>query len=168
MLITPHLQARAERSWTGSIALSEFTRLQSEFQQPEKAKVDVSLDFFMDDERRIRMKGRIKVDGDLVCQRCLNSLKTTLEIEIDVCILYTSVRKRIDTGDLDVIECEKGPIHIVNLIEDDLLLGIPWKACTTDAECLEDTKNISEFQSESTVGITRPFKDLGKLLLKGK
>ena len=66
----------------------------------------------------------------------------------------------------DVIEWEGEPITIVELVEDDLLLSVPWKACNSE-KCVNEV--IEGYQSDDAKaeGVTRPFAELRSLLEGG-
>ena len=166
MLLSPRDYARGRRHWTGEIPLTSFTRLNQEFSD-QKAKVEIDLSFYLDANERVRMEGIAKVKDKLICQQCLEALESQITAEIAVCLMSETEIAKEDLKKFDVLECDDGPIPVVDLIEDDLLLNIPWKVCQSAAECVSEYKDDDSQQANDTSdATTRPFADLKRLLDK--
>ena len=163
MRITPRNYARSNRIWEGTIPVAEFSRLPDEF-NGDDAQAFIRLEFYLDEQQRSRMKGRVALVGELLCQTCLNHLNTEKSIEIDACILSEEEASKVLDDSLDIIECEHGPVDLVDLIEDDLLLGIPWKACEGSNNCLDVTQEVQVLHEATTRKTTQPFRNLRALL----
>lgn len=92
----------------------------------------------------------------LRCQRCLNELEYPVDL---VSRFWLLPEDRMDEAeecdDLDAIEADS-KLDVIALIEDELLLGLPFAPKHVDGEC------ISAVNAEA-LGRPNPFAVLGKL-----
>lgn len=165
MLLSPRDYARSRRWWNGSVPLLKFPRLVSEFGNPE-AQVDVELQFYQDGNRRIWMKGNVQVRGAMMCKQCLNHVDTTLEAEIDACLMTPEEITKDASVAFDVVEYEDSSVTIVDLVEDDLIMSIPWRACLDESSCAEGLNSDQLYDEEIEIETTKPFADLRDLIDK--
>ena len=165
MLLSPRDYARSRRVWNGAVPLSRFSRLVSEFGDQE-AQVDVELQFYRDGNRRIWMKGNAHVKGAMLCKQCLNHVNTTLEAEIDACLMTPEEITKDASVKFDVVEYEDSSVSIVDLVEDDLIMSIPWRACLDDSNCAQGYGSEQLPDEETEVETTKPFADLRDLIDK--
>lgn len=165
MLLSPRDYARSRRWWNGTVPLSRFSRLVSEFGNQE-AQVDVELQFFRDGNRRIWMKGSANVKGAMLCKQCLNHVDTTLEAEIDACLMTPEEITKDVSVNFDVVEYEDSPVSIVDLVEDDLIMSIPWRACLDESNCAGGFSSDQLHDEAIEIETTKPFADLRDLIDK--
>ena len=165
MLLSPRDYARSQRSWNGVVPLSRFSRLCSEFSGQE-GQVEVELEFYRDGNRRIWMKGSARVKGAMLCKQCLNHVDATLQAEIDACLMTPEEISKDESVKFDVVVYEDSPVSIVDLVEDDLIMSIPWRACLDESNCATDFSDDQLHDEGVEVETTKPFADLRNLIKK--
>ena len=163
MLLSPRDYARSRRWWNGAVPLSRFSRLVSEFGNQE-AQVIVELQFYRDGNRRIWMKGNAQVKGAMLCKQCLTHVDTTLEAEIDACLMTAEELAKQGSVKFDVVEYEDSSVSIVDLVEDDLIMSIPWRVCPNESNCEEGFSSTQLGDEENEIETTKPFADLRDLI----
>lgn len=112
------------RSFRGVVPVDQLNRL-APLLASKQGELDVELEFNID-ERRIRtLKGRIKGEVSLVCQRCLDTLSFPLDL---------GFRLGIINSDDETVQLPEGyepmlvtgnPLRTFDVIEDEVLLAIP-------------------------------------------
>ncbi|GMR20541.1 MAG: DUF177 domain-containing protein [Gammaproteobacteria bacterium] len=118
--IDPNHLAREGTHLQGHWPLAEFERLLSSCARPE-GRISIDLNFVQDDERRSRMSGTLRAELWLTCQRCMTPVKKVLEVDSDIRLLQQGEHVE---GDDDVVTVN-GPVSLVKLVEDELLLSLP-------------------------------------------
>lgn len=106
---------------------------------------------------------RLQIQGhlELICQRCLQPFKHEVEVDVH----YVLVRDESempapeDEGDDEDYLPIQAEMHVLQLIEDELLLALPIAPRHKEGECVNQS-NLNEYERPN------PFAKLG--LLKGK
>jgi uncharacterized protein len=138
--IEPVRLADVGRSFRGEVPVSALTRL-----LPSLSKSDgllaVELEFGLD-ERRIRtLKGTIKGELSLVCQRCLDTLG--FPVDLSFCLGIVGSEAEIDRlpEGCEPLLVSGEPLRTFDIVEDEVLLAIPAiplhegaDVCETDYE----------------------------------
>lgn len=165
MKVSPREYARNNRRWHGEIPVTSFDRLAHEISATTEV-VDVQLAFLRDENDLIRMHGHAAVTAEVGCHRCNESVTTTIRADIDARIVRSDEIARDLAQDTDVIVITDNPVSVTDLIEDDLILSIPWRVC----EQQEDCPNLGEVDASETQdgdlddALQRPFANLRQLL----
>jgi len=99
---------------------------------PGTEDVRVDLEFRLDGSERPWVRGRAAQIVEATCQRCLERFEFPLSVEFDLCIVAEGedVREIADGGDVLVVEGET--VAIADIVEDELLLGLPDRLCRED------------------------------------
>lgn len=128
-------------------------------------KIAVSLQFDRDEERRFVITGEIKADSQLVCQRCLNPTPFTIDVQVDVVVVW------------DEIEAQALPRHkeafiaqdeadLLELIEEEILLSIPYVAYHDQCDGVDGYKPEEPVEDAQAPQKENPFKVLEQLKTK--
>ena len=122
--IEPVGLADAGRSFRGEVPVSELMRLRPALSSAD-GRLKVVLEFRLD-ERRVRtLAGRIEGSVDLVCQRCLETLKFPLDLEFRLGIVTSNEEiDRLPDG-YEPILVNGEPLRTFDVVEDEVLLAIP-------------------------------------------
>lgn len=122
--IEPVGLADAGRSFRGEVPVSELMRLRPSLSSVD-GRLKVALEFRLD-ERRIRtLAGRIEGSVDLVCQRCLETLKFPLDLEFRLGIVSSNEEiDRLPDG-YEPILVSGEPLRTFDVVEDEVLLALP-------------------------------------------
>ena len=165
MKLSPIEYARSARSWTGQVKVDSFARLRDEIELMAEV-VDVSLHFELDEELRIRVTGTVEVQAKVPCHLCTHQFERVVKASIDARIARNETEARELAQEYDVIEVSETPVAISELIEDDLILSIPWRICEHGNDCKFNQNQVRSDQpnDKSSSATNRPFANLADLL----
>lgn len=163
--VSPRDYARNNRRWRGEIPIASFDRLAREIAADSKS-VEVELVFSRDENDRIRMQGQASVTADVACHRCAESVETTIQADIDARIVRSEDTARQLAQESDVIVVQDNPVAVSDLIEDDLIMSIPWRVCEDREDCPNQDVEITDESQDEDRGVSsqRPFANLRELL----
>lgn len=118
--------ARLERSLQpGSLArLDEVA--------PARGPVTVGLEFRRDGEGRCWVRGRASQRVDALCHRCLERFERELEAGFDLCIVPEGADLTGMSGGADLLTVGGDTVSVAEIVEDELLLGLPERLCVKD------------------------------------
>lgn len=162
MIVSPRAYARARRIWKGSIPVSKFKRLATEFDDDD-AITEIDVSFSFDEWQRVRIEGTVLIQGRIPCKQCMKPLVGQVTSTIDAVIVDDERHSKELLKETDVIVCEDGPVSLVDLLEDDLILSMPWKACDVGKNC-RDLSHLSDSRARTEAKMQRPFSELKDLL----
>ncbi|MGD8416320.1 MAG: YceD family protein [Pseudomonadales bacterium] len=140
----PYLElARQEARITRQIGLCELPRLETLVVDGIVAESDaaltVDLRFGRTPEGLVRVQGSIRGTVGLTCQRCIQGLPHRLDIELDDLIVESeSMASRVDAVagavgcDQALIVANGTEISVPEIVEDEILLGLPEWLCTEE------------------------------------
>lgn len=163
--LSPRDYARHNRQWQGIVPVSQFTRLGREFSFTSN-EVDVELAFSVDENGHTRVHGRASVTGNVTCHRCSELVSTTINADIDAFVVESQQLAEELAQDFDVIELEEREVSVSELVEDDLMLSLPWRVICPNENCENDLlkKGDDRLAEKSSPGKRRPFANLRDLL----
>ena len=163
--VSPSDYARHRRSWRGSVPLRSFSRLATELASASDT-VAVDLKFELDEHDRVHMCGTASVQAELTCHRCANTVPTTILAEIDAVIVRSDAVAERVAQEADVIVVTENPIQVCELVEDDLIMSIPWRVDEKEHECiaLDASETTQALPTRATQFTQKPFENLRKLL----
>ena len=122
--IEPVGLADVGRSFRGRVPVAELTRLAPALFSRD-GELNVQLDFGLD-ERRIRtVTGSIEGSLELVCQRCLGSLRFPLNLRIRLGVVSDEAEVRRLPEGYEPLLVSGEPLSTFEVIEDEVLLAIP-------------------------------------------
>jgi uncharacterized protein len=122
------------REVEGSIPLESMPRL-SACLLDVAGEAGFSLRFERDAQRRATLKGTIRADLILECQRCLEAMKLPVSTGTAVAFVEGQDQAAQLPESLDPCLVEEGQVHFRDLIEDELLLALPQVAMHDLAVC---------------------------------
>lgn len=152
--IAPAKAALKRMTYDGIIVASNLSRL-AEVSEVLNGEVEVSIECGIDPQDLVIIKGSAKANVELTCQRCGGPIKTEVSAEF----IYTPVNPAMVDSDepipdaYDEIELnEYGEIHLIQLVEDELMLALPIVAMHEPSECsiTEDDMTFGELAPEAT------------------
>ncbi len=141
-VVDPAKAAQKRLDYDGIIQVSLFKRL-AESVESVKRDAEVSLSFEIDEQRLVVISGKANVEVDLECQRC-NEIFTH---QCKVQFTYTPVRSEkseLDTPqEYDLVDLnEYGEVDLIQLVEDEFILGLPQVAMHDEADCSVNSNNL--------------------------
>ncbi|MFU8838258.1 MAG: YceD family protein [Thiohalomonadaceae bacterium] len=122
--IDPLRMVEARRVLQGVLPLAEMDRLQSSTVRAD-GEVHVELEFGTDLEGIRYMRGQLRAEVSLECQRCLQAMA----FPIDSCFALALVRNETQAESLpshyEPLVLDGEPLFLRDVIEDELLLALP-------------------------------------------
>ena len=167
----------------GKLSLNFCQRLVASLRKPEQnsqiidqrnsQEIDLDFEFGIDQFGHRYMKGKIQIDVELTCQRCMLGMNYPIDIAIDVAFIQNTDEEDEILGLYEpfYIEDKSEPIDFHAFIEDEILLALPLIAKHDDI-CvdLEQFNNDIDArfveQEEKKVNPFDVLKDMKKDVLK--
>jgi len=131
--IDPRRFCKDSQSWETRSDVSEFPRLAQEFTQGALfCRVTGRADQLGGLSLKLTVSGQV----EMTCQRCLGSMQYVVEIDRMVYLARTEVElERLDAmPDSDAILVGE-TLSLVDVVEDEVLLGLPLAAMHAEGEC---------------------------------
>lgn len=126
---------QSEGKLTGSVSLDRLGRFR-EILANNNAEINVELEFSLNRSKQRLITGQVRAKVEVACQRCLEPV----QIEFSDTIGLALVRNESDIAKLDesldpwLVEDHK--LSLAELVEEQLLLGMPIVSTHEDSNCL--------------------------------
>jgi uncharacterized protein len=163
--VNPGNAAQKRLDYDGIIQVSLFKRL-AEMTAGVKRDAVVSISFEQDEQRLSVISGKANVEVDLECQRCNENFAHECDIEFT----YTPDKgEKSDDNipeDYDLVDLnEYGECDLIQLVEDEFILGLPQIAMHDESECSVNSNNLvfGEIPEEIEEDKPNPFDVLKNL-----
>ena len=157
------------KTLTGSVDVNLCSRIKEAVKEISST-INISLSFYLEEQGRkivnIRASGAVKV----ICQRCLSPMPLQLECDTILCVVWSEEEADALPKNLEawIVPEDKG--DLIDLIEDELLLELPFIAYHKKEECNSLDTNILPLElsnkTEEVNTESNPFEALK--ILKGK
>jgi uncharacterized protein len=108
----------------GFVPVAEMPRL-IEATLDSTAKLQVDLEFAMNEEKKKVVTGRAGGELTLVCQRCLDSVKLPIEADVSLAIVWDEEEADALPSYLDPWIHGEGVADLYEMIEEEMLLSLP-------------------------------------------
>ena len=146
--IDPIRLAVARQQLHGELAISRLTRL-SELLTLTDGVVKVQLDFDVDANKIHHLKGSLKADLSLSCQRCLQAMPWQLDVTVS--LAFIAHEHQIDelVAEYEPYLLDATPVVLSDMIEDEILLALPQVPMHDESEC-QPAVPLKEFGSVDT------------------
>ncbi len=155
--VDPFRFAENEISLEGMLPIKDMERLRSSLSSDE-GDVKVSVVFGMDEQKICFMRGHYNATVKLQCQRCME----TFENEISGDLLFGIVTSESAIDELpkgyDGIVVEDGSLIIQDVIEDELIIGLPIVPMHSSQNCKLALPLVIESAEQAETKKESPFK----------
>lgn len=143
----------------GTLELDAMPRLGAYLTEAQ-GKVQVEMDFGVDEEGIRFVHGRLATEVGIACQRCLESFRLPLksEFQLGVATDEGSAERLPDHYEPLLVGSE--PVQLKDVVEDELILSLPLVPKHPDDQCPGQKKGRDE---ESAVERENPFAVLASL-----
>src|SRR5699024_1239671 len=129
MSVPEHVEYRRcavqRQTLAGAVPLSGMARLAAAVHRLPQQQAQVQLAFAEDDQRRVRLAGRVVAPVQLLCQRC----STAFVYEVDTAVAGVVVADDAAAATVphadEPILADGDMLNIQALVEDELLLALP-------------------------------------------
>ena len=119
-------KARVTRRLSGS-ELPRFSKLVD-----SGGIAEVELAFAFDDAGHAHVTGYAEIKTGLVCHRCSESLTRTIRVRLSVCLVADEELATTLGVDREVLITDGSGVTVAEIVEDDLILGLPERLCNND------------------------------------
>jgi uncharacterized protein len=170
--IDPFRLAEVGRLYNGGLSLRQMKRLLSLLSENLTSQNDelmLELTFDKDSNGIHFLSGTIKGTLKLLCQRCLNQMDFTINVDLLIAFIASEFDEEKIGGEYDPYIVTETPIMLSDIIEDELLLAIPAIPKHENTQCSEQLTHLTHTKSETILTeekkTTNPFsvlKDLNK------
>jgi len=147
---------------SGFRKLADMERLSSQLVSNDGV-VEARLDFGRDSQGIRFVKGRLKTELALTCQRCLDTMRYPVDLAISLAIISTEDKAEELPEQYDPLVLDSQLLSLTTLIEDEVILALPIVAMHPEAEC---TEHMAKQTDDEGADKPHPFAALAEL--KGK
>jgi len=128
----------------GCIAVKELKRL-ADCLTDSAGDIRVALDFGFDEQRRRVITGEVTTNVSVQCQRCLQPVAIELVEPVNLALVESEEMAKALPATLDPWFSEDDQIRPAEIVEEQLILGLPIAATHDDCEsAMPDTQGIDE------------------------
>ena len=167
--IDPFRLADVGRMYDGKMTLNQMKRLSPLLVSSSKEELTLSLVFDKDSNGVHFLSGAIKGTLKLLCQRCLEQMDFTINVDLLIAFLASEFDGEKLGGEYDPYIVTDTPIMLSDIIEDELLLTLPTIPKHENTQCSERLSQLTHTKSDTVLTEddkeTNPFsvlKDLNK------
>ncbi len=118
--------------------LRKFARLATmlaEGDAAETSDVEVKLHLYVDESGIKRIDGEVHAVVTVLCQRCLRPMPLPIDSAFSVGVVWSDDEAERLPKQLEPYVVEEGPHDIRDLIEDELILCVPYASYHDDVNC---------------------------------
>jgi len=123
--IDPRKFAQQRVDISGEVDVDKLNRLQPLLACNDKSKISGSLKFGIDEQGIRHVTGTIYAELEMVCQRCLEGAPQILDVSVNLGIVWSDEQAANLSKTWDPWILEEGQTDIYQMIEDELILGLP-------------------------------------------
>lgn len=134
-LIDYRRRALGNARLSGCLALSDLPRTQQIVLADSGASVDVSLALEEDAQRRVILTGRVRTALMLACQRCLQPVEQTMDVNVAGIVVASDEAAAAVPREWEPILAESEMLDVHALVDDELLLALPMTVQCDRPEC---------------------------------
>ncbi len=120
----PRKLARQGLQFEGTLALKQFEQLVASIAD-DQGEVSVFLHFYMSEDHRIVLAGRVEADLKMICQRCLDVADVPVRTEFTLMGVWTDEQAKSVPEGFEPLMLQEEPMALVPLLEEELLLSLP-------------------------------------------
>ena len=140
--VDPARTAQKRLDVNGIIQVSLLKRL-TEATEGVKRDAQVSMSFGLDEQRLVVISGKANVEVDLECQRCNEVFAHECDVQFTYTPYYNEKSEEEAPEEYDLVDLnEYGELDLIQLVEDEFILGLPQIAMHDDAKCSVNSNNL--------------------------
>jgi len=163
--VDPFRMAELGRQMGGQIEIGQFKRLLP-LLESTTGSVEVELGFDIDEGGIRFLRGKLTTTLALRCQRCLEVMDYPLQSEFRLALVHCDSEAERLPEQYEPLIVETSPIHVLDMIEDEILLSVPHIPMHDEVMCsiksFSDENELVAQQEEASVK-ANPFAVLEKL-----
>ena len=133
VIIEPLRLAEAGRQLHGRLPLAGLSRLAPALHEVQ-GEVEVELDLGKDELRIAYVRGRLRAQLNLICQRCLQPMVLPVDAEFALGLVTSEeAAEQLPTHYEPLLV--SGPVQLAEIIEDELILAVPFVPLHPMGQC---------------------------------
>ncbi len=156
--VNPEKAAASRREFTGTLPLSRMTRLAELIEDPGDAEVAFELSFASDEQHQVRVLVSVSGEVPMRCQRTLGIYRQPIASQSVVGVVASEREADALPENYEPKLCTDQQLLLLELIEEEILLGLPLVPVDPESERIGDDSPPSDTQ--------RPFAALADLKKK--
>lgn len=167
--VEPFKLVEQGRLFTGRIPQKDFPRLEellySSDDLDDNKLIEVDMEFARTDTRLPVIKGQIKAELQMVCNRCLESTDLNVDTHFEVVLVSTDEQAERLQDSFDIWMVEDQKIFLRDFIEDEILLAMPIVISHENCEpakklieALPEDESIQDQQEENPFAVLKDLK----------
>jgi uncharacterized protein len=130
---------------------------------PVRDAVHVDLSFAIRGDGRVWVSGAAEATLNAECQRCLERLDHLLRVSFDLCIVRDPELASELASAVDVLGADGDSLSIAQIVEDELILGLPERLCIEEPCPLAPSLSYPAESGEKAASDDNPFRVLSEL-----
>lgn len=164
--VDPFKLVEQGRLFEGRMPQQDFPRLQELLFSSESDKlIKVNIEFTRTDTRLAVVRGQIKAELQMICNRCLEATSLIIDTALDVVLVSTDAQAERLQENFDIWLVEDQKLFLRDFIEDEMLLAMPIVISHEDCEparryieALADDENTEQQQKENPFATLKDLK----------
>ena len=132
--VDPWRSADLQRCFSGQLTLDMFPRLGRGLTS-SNGVVDYSLKFSNGARRRATINGTLSARLMIECQRCMKPMQYPLEVTFKLVVTAGAEEAKKLPDEVDSLVVEDERINLLEIIEDEMILALPFVAMHRADEC---------------------------------
>ena len=110
---------------SGALDIADMKTL-ADLIENDDGKVELTIDYFLNDHYKKMLTGKFNVDLPLACQRCLETFDYKLNTDFEMVVIHDEAENESLPKNVDVYVSQYfDKVDILECIEEELILGIP-------------------------------------------
>ncbi len=150
--VDPWRMVDQRRLFSGHVAVTDLPRL-AKVVLGAKCDIELQLEFARDREKRACIKGSVKVDLLLECQRCLSPMSFSVISQLNIALVRSAEEAERLPDNYDPLLLDEPRIRLLDIVEEELLLSLPQVPRHEIGECCSD---IDQKTEQTTVDLEEP------------
>lgn len=157
--VKPFSLADSGQALDGEFPLARMPRLIEQLND-SGGTVKVSVQFGCDSQNIPFIRGEIRADLAMTCQRCMESVQVPVEVDVSLALLRSAAEMNELPAQYEPLVVDTIRLSLLTVVEDELLLALPIVALHDTAECFAGERDSTEDGQDQ---VTNPFAVLAGL-----
>ena len=126
--------------------------------------ISAEIAFFWDEQKRLRAKGSVSAQIEMICERCLELMPLTLDVAVNAAIVWDEEQASQLSSDIEPWMGLNELIDLHALLEDELLLALPIMPAHDEQDCKGASSYTTQPEEEEVIERPNPFAGLADLM----
>ncbi|ARN76457.1 YceD family protein [Oceanicoccus sagamiensis] len=119
-------------------SLPRIEDLLAEGDSGKDSEIAVKLEFYIDDERKRRVDGKITGTVNMTCQRCLEPMPVPIDVQFELGIVWSEEDAERLPKTLEPLIVGEELVDLADIVSEELILSLPYVNYHPAADCKQD------------------------------